>query len=497
MEVKAPSTKKGMKSLLGKINFLRRFISNLSGRTHAFPPLLRLNKEGFEWGHAQQEAFNKIKAYLSHPPILTPPCRNKSMRLYIFASDKTLGSMLAQEEDNGVERAIYYLSRVLSDAETRYSMIEKLCLYLYFSCTKLKHYIKPVDGYVSSHYDVIKHMLSKPILHSLIGKRALALTEFSLTYMPLRDVIGQVVADFIVDHSIDANALNYVELGPWKLYFNGSSHKDGHEMLLELGATRVEIMGDSELVIKQTTKEYRFIKENLIMYFIVDSRPLKRFEMVSIRHMPRLENQVANDLAQIASGYKISKENLHKVIEVRGKVVATGLMPLDLEKTKLEYAGERNFEIFAIDNLTDENWRKPIVVYLQNPTASTDQKTRYRASSYVLLGTKLFKKSSEVIFLKCLSDSEVYFALSTVDSGACGAHQVGHKMKWLLFCQGMYWPTMLKDCIEFEKGCQECQMHAGIQQVHTSELHSIINPWPFRGWALDLIGEFRHPSSSK
>ncbi|XP_050896855.1 uncharacterized protein LOC127103652 [Lathyrus oleraceus] len=228
MEARAPLTKKGLQPLLGKINFMRRFISNLSGKTQAFSPLLRLSKEGFKWGQAQaqQEAFDKIKAYLSHLPILTPPCRNKSMRSYIAAPDKTLGSMLAQEDDNGVERAIYYLSRVLNDVKTRYNIVEKLCLCLYLSCTKLKHYIKLVDVYVSSHFDVIKHMLSKPILYSRIGKWALALTEFSLTYMPLRDVKGQVVTNFIVDHSIDANALHYLEVEPWKLYFDGSSHKE-------------------------------------------------------------------------------------------------------------------------------------------------------------------------------------------------------------------------------------------------------------------------------
>lgn len=94
------------------------------------------------------------------------PYSNRCMILYISVSNVTIGSMLAQEDDNGVERSIYYLSRVLNDAETRYNMIEKLCICLYFSCMKLKHYIKPVDVYVSSHFDVIKHMLSKPILHS-------------------------------------------------------------------------------------------------------------------------------------------------------------------------------------------------------------------------------------------------------------------------------------------------------------------------------------------
>lgn len=77
--------------------------------------------------------------------------------------------MLAQEDDNGIKWTIYYLSRVLNDAETRYSEIEKVCLCLYFSCTRLKHYIKPIGVYVYLHFDIINHMLSKPILHWEVG----------------------------------------------------------------------------------------------------------------------------------------------------------------------------------------------------------------------------------------------------------------------------------------------------------------------------------------
>ena len=68
----------------------------------AFSPLLQLSKGEFEWGQEQQEAFEKIKGYLTKPPILVPPCRNRSMRLYITAYDRPLGSMLAQEDENGV-----------------------------------------------------------------------------------------------------------------------------------------------------------------------------------------------------------------------------------------------------------------------------------------------------------------------------------------------------------------------------------------------------------
>src|ERR1043165_4693902 len=176
--------------------------------------------------------------------------------------------------------------------------------------------------------------------------------------------------------------------------------------------------------------------------------------------------------------------------------MATKLSPLDLENSKLGYAGQEEFEVLNIDALADTDWRNPIVNYLRDPSVNTERKVKYRALSYVLIGNELFKKTPEGLLLKCLGENEAYLALSNVHSGACGAHQAGHKMKWLLFRYGMYWPTMLKDCIEFAKGCEECQIHAGIQNAPASELHSIIKPWPFRGWALDLIGEIR-PTSSK
>ena len=89
-------------------------------------------------------------------------------------------------------------------------------------------------------------------------------------------------------------------------------------------------MGDSEQVIKQVSREYRCIKENLIMYFVITIRLLRQFEQVSIRHIPRRENQEANDLAQEASGYKVLKDQDEEPIQAREKVRATLLSPLNL-----------------------------------------------------------------------------------------------------------------------------------------------------------------------
>ena len=45
LETSPPKNKKQLQSLLGKVNFLKRCISNLSGKTKVFSPLLRLKKE--------------------------------------------------------------------------------------------------------------------------------------------------------------------------------------------------------------------------------------------------------------------------------------------------------------------------------------------------------------------------------------------------------------------------------------------------------------------
>ena len=93
-----PTTKIELQSLLGKINFIRRFISNLSKRILPFSPLLKLkNDQEFKWGDIQQKAFEEIKEYLKRPPVLVPPQQGKPFKLYISADDKTIGLALMQE----------------------------------------------------------------------------------------------------------------------------------------------------------------------------------------------------------------------------------------------------------------------------------------------------------------------------------------------------------------------------------------------------------------
>jgi hypothetical protein len=73
-----PTTKRELQQPIGKINFVRRFISNLSGRIEPFMELVKTKaNEEFCWGAEQQWAFEGIKEYLSKPPVLVPPQQDR------------------------------------------------------------------------------------------------------------------------------------------------------------------------------------------------------------------------------------------------------------------------------------------------------------------------------------------------------------------------------------------------------------------------------------
>jgi hypothetical protein len=83
---------------------------------------------------------------------------------------------------------------------------------------------------VACQADVIKHMLQHPIQSGRIRKWAYALIEYDLTYEPLKSMKDQVVADFIIEHSIGQNSYescNLVSIHPCKLFFDGSPCREG------------------------------------------------------------------------------------------------------------------------------------------------------------------------------------------------------------------------------------------------------------------------------
>ncbi|GKV12333.1 hypothetical protein SLEP1_g23490 [Rubroshorea leprosula] len=382
--------------------------------------------------------------------------------------------------------------------------------------------------YVISKTDVIKYMLSRPLLRGRIGKWVLALSEFNLKYMPQKAVKGQALAYFLADHpclEVEADEekginLFSINLVPWKLIFDGSSTDSmsgagiiiisptslktqlsfqldfsctnnqaeyealiiGLEVLVELKVPMVEIIGDSQLILKQLEGEYKCTSLSLAPYFALAVQLLEEFDDVILRHVTRDLNTEANEMAQIASGLKIPEGVMSRIVAVEKRILPSIHM--------------RGMAISTCSiDITQTDWRYPIMEYLKNPNFKASRRTKMQALNYVLLKGVLYKRGHDELLLRCLGPDEYCQIMSDVHNGICGAHQAGIKMRWLIRRHGFFWPSILKDCISYAKGCKACQIHGPLQRVPASKLHPIVKPWPFRGWAIDLIGKVYPPST--
>jgi hypothetical protein len=115
---------------------------------------------------------------------------------------------------------------------------------------------------------------------------------------------------------------------------------------------------------------------------------------------------------------------------------------------------------------------------------------------YTSIDDELYQRIIDGMLIKCLSEEQAKVVVREVHEGICGAHQSTYKMNWLLWRAGAYWPTMMDDCVMFQKGCEACQKFRNLQLAPASVMNSIVKSWPFRGWGLDFISEI-HPRSSK
>ena len=95
-----------------------------------------------EWTKECQTAFDKVKDYLSTPPILVLSIPRKPLILYLTIHEKSIGCVLGQHDEIGKkEHVIYYLSKKFTDYESKYLSVEKMCCALAWTAQRLKQYL--------------------------------------------------------------------------------------------------------------------------------------------------------------------------------------------------------------------------------------------------------------------------------------------------------------------------------------------------------------------
>ena len=160
---------KDRKGHIGLLQYISRFIAKLTSTSEPIFKLLRKN-EPHAWNDECKKAFERIKEYLLHPPILVPSKYEKPLLLYLSIIEDAVGSMLTQKDDNKNERAVYYLSKRFHDYETRYTPIEMSCFALIWTIKKLRHIIPPFQVWIVARMDPLKYLFEKLALSGRLSR---------------------------------------------------------------------------------------------------------------------------------------------------------------------------------------------------------------------------------------------------------------------------------------------------------------------------------------
>ena len=127
-----------MQKFTGMAAALNRFISWFVDRCHPFFQLLHKWKD-FQWIEECVIAFEYLEQYLSSPPILSRLEKEEVLYAYLVVIDYAVNLVLVRNEDR-VERLVYYISKSLQEAETRYLPLEKAVLAIVHATRKLPYY---------------------------------------------------------------------------------------------------------------------------------------------------------------------------------------------------------------------------------------------------------------------------------------------------------------------------------------------------------------------
>ena len=133
-----PKTVKEVQKLIGRIAAINRFVSRATDKCL---PFFKTLKQAFMWTDECEAAFQELKRYLSHPPLLSPSKEGESLQLYLAVSATAISAALIREEDKK-QLPVYYVSQAFQGTEFGYPKIEKIAFALIMASRKLRQYFQ-------------------------------------------------------------------------------------------------------------------------------------------------------------------------------------------------------------------------------------------------------------------------------------------------------------------------------------------------------------------
>eukprot|EP00253_Pinus_taeda_P008118 PITA_08118 len=208
-----PRNIKELQAFLGKINFLRRFIPNLTELSRLLNNMLKKDSK-VKWTVEANQAFEGNKFSLTQTPVLTNPQFDRDFIIFSFASQHTIATVLLQKDDQGNEKPIAFFSKALRDAPLKYQIMEKQASTLVKAIKDFRIYIlySHVIAYVPS--PIVKDILTQENLEGRRGKWIANILEFDIEIKPTKLIKGQGLAKLMSETNFQALDINQLDSEP-------------------------------------------------------------------------------------------------------------------------------------------------------------------------------------------------------------------------------------------------------------------------------------------
>ena len=201
--IPAPKNLSELKSFLGIINYVNRYIPNYSSVAE---PLRRLTKKGveFKWDIDQQQSFESLKELLTNAETMAYYNPKAETKIIVDASPTGLGAILTQKQQNGDWRPVSYGSRALTDVESRYSQTEREALAVLWACLHYHYYIFNREFTIcTDHKPLLKLLSNKSSPPPRIERWILRLQAYQYNLVYIKGKTN--AADYLSRHPTNCN----------------------------------------------------------------------------------------------------------------------------------------------------------------------------------------------------------------------------------------------------------------------------------------------------
>ena len=177
-EFPVPATKKEIRAFLGLTGYYRKFIPDYAKIAAVLTDLTKKSAPNkIVWTAECDMAFRSLQEALGSSSVLRSPDFDRTFILQTDASNRGVGAVLSQLDDDGTERPVAFYSRKLLPREERYSTIEKECLAIKLATHAFRVYLLGRPFVIQTDHRSLEW------LHRLKDNNA-RLTRWSLSLQP-------------------------------------------------------------------------------------------------------------------------------------------------------------------------------------------------------------------------------------------------------------------------------------------------------------------------